>query len=96
MIIFIPKAFGSLVVDTATALKRNSNYDELIKLGDKRNKDALFIEYTGGIKTGRDAWTTAFSKKLVIDNMKKSIAYYNKHLGNVSVYDENTTAISWT
>lgn len=76
--------------------QRNSNFDELIKLGDKRSDDALFLNYTGGIKTGRDAWTTSFSKENSEQNMNMSINYYNEHIGDTSVYDINTNEISWT
>ncbi|MGH2117194.1 DEAD/DEAH box helicase [Aerococcus sp. L_32] len=76
--------------------QRDSNFDELVKIGDKRNKDALFIEYTGGIKTGRDAWSWGFSKEKVIKATKDSLEYYNHHLGDVSIYDEETQKISWT
>ncbi|MDN6571521.1 MAG: DEAD/DEAH box helicase family protein, partial [Staphylococcus equorum] len=34
--------------------QRNSNFNNLIPLGDKKTKDALFVEYSGGITTGRD------------------------------------------
>src|SRR5699024_5062746 len=76
--------------------QRNTNYDDLIKLGDKRSHDALFNDYTGGIKTGRDAWTSGFDKTLVERNMKKSIKYYNENLGALDIYNVNTTEISWT
>lgn len=76
--------------------QRNTNYDNLIKLGDKRSHDALFTDYTGGIKTGRDAWTSGFDKTLVKRNMKGSINYYNENLGVLDIYDVNTTEISWT
>ncbi|MGO4943707.1 DEAD/DEAH box helicase [Streptococcus alactolyticus] len=76
--------------------QRNSDFNSLIKLGDKRNNDALFIEYTGGIKTGRDAWTTNFSKNTVIKSMENSIKYYQDNLGNLEVYNLSTNEISWT
>ncbi|EIN1413568.1 DEAD/DEAH box helicase, partial [Listeria monocytogenes] len=37
--------------------QRNSNFDELISLGNKKTQNALFIDYTGGITTGRDDWS---------------------------------------
>lgn len=76
--------------------QRNSDFNSLIKLGNKRNNDALFIEYTGGIKTGRDAWTTNFSKNTVIKSMENSIKYYQDNLGNLEVYNLSTNEISWT
>ncbi len=32
--------------------------------------EALFLDYTGGIKTGRDGRTSNFSKNTVINSMK--------------------------
>ena len=76
--------------------QRNSDFSSLIKLGDKKSSEALFLDYTGGIKTGRDAWTSNFSKNTVINSMKESIKYYQINLGDVSVYEQGTTKISWT
>lgn len=76
--------------------QRNSDFSSLIKLGDKKSSEALFLDYTGGIKTGRDAWTSNFSKNTVINSMKESIKYYQINLGDVSVYEKGTTKISWT
>lgn len=76
--------------------QRNSNFETLLKLGDKKTEDSLFIDYTGGIKTGRDAWSWGFSKSNVKNKIVKLIEYYNNNLGNTDVYDENTNDISWT
>lgn len=42
--------------------QRNSNFDELISLGNKKGSDSLFIDYTGGLKTGRDNWSWNFQR----------------------------------
>lgn len=77
--------------------QRDSNFDSLIKLGDKKDKnDSFFIQYTGGIKTGRDDWAWNFNPKLITKVVKKSISYYDENLGNLSIYDKTTSAISWT
>ncbi len=76
--------------------QRNSDFNSLIKLGDKKSNEALFLDYTGGIKTGRDAWTSNFSKNTVINSMKESIKYYQTNLGDVGVYEKGTNKISWT
>lgn len=76
--------------------QRNSNFDELIEIGNKRSDKALFIDYTGGIKTGRDAWSWGFNKKSVIKNTKESIEYYNENLGNTEIYSVETNKLSWT
>ncbi|MCA2503680.1 type ISP restriction/modification enzyme [Staphylococcus xylosus] len=76
--------------------QRNSNFNNLIPLGDKKNKDALFVEYSGGITTGRDDWSWSFSREKVKRTMQRSIDYYNKHLGDTSIYSDNVEEISWT
>lgn len=76
--------------------QRNTNFDSLNALGDKKSDNALFIDYTGGIKSGRDDWAWGFSKKNVEKAMRDSIDYYQKNIGNISVYDMVTTQISWT
>lgn len=76
--------------------QRNSNFDDLIEIGNKRSNEALFIDYTGGIKTGRDAWSWGFNRKKVETNIKESIKYYNENLGNLSIYNEETQKLSWT
>ena len=76
--------------------KRNSYFDELISLGNKKTQDVLFLDYTGGLKTGRDDWAWNFSQSQVAITMKKSIDYYNKHLGDKNVYNDDVSDISWT
>ncbi len=76
--------------------QRNSNFDSLIKLGDKKSKEALFVDYTGGIKTGRDAWSWGFSKSRVREKIEGTIKYYNDNLGDKTVYSEDSKEISWT
>lgn len=76
--------------------QRNSDFETLLELGNKRSGDALFIDYTGGVKTGRDAWSWNFSKKTIESSINNLINYYNDNLGDVRVYDENIEDISWT
>ncbi|MBF0758815.1 DEAD/DEAH box helicase [Ligilactobacillus murinus] len=76
--------------------QRNSNFETLLKLGDKKSKDGLFIDYTGGITTGRDDWSWGFSETAVYSKINTLVNYYNEHLGDTSVYDEDNTSISWT
>ncbi|WP_084246957.1 DEAD/DEAH box helicase [Rummeliibacillus stabekisii] len=76
--------------------QRNSNFDELIKLGDKKSDDSLFIDYTGGIKTGRDSWAVNFSLNAITKNMMRSIEYYMGNIGNTDIYNSSTNELSWT
>ncbi|MFW7418829.1 DEAD/DEAH box helicase [Vagococcus fluvialis] len=76
--------------------QRDSNFDELIEIGNKKSNETLLLDYTGGIKTGRDAWSWDFSKENVRNKIIKSIDYYNNNLGNTDIYDTQTSNISWT
>ncbi|WP_144463727.1 DEAD/DEAH box helicase [Siminovitchia fortis] len=50
-----------------------------VRIGDKKKstKDKIFIEYSGGIKTGRDSWSYNFSQSNLVTNMKYMIDNYN-------------------
>ncbi|XKE94435.1 DEAD/DEAH box helicase family protein [Metaplanococcus flavidus] len=76
--------------------QRNSNFDDLIEIVNKRSDKAIFIDYTGGIKTGRDAWSWGFNSNSVKKNTKESIDYYNDNLGNTKIYSAVTNKLSWT
>lgn len=76
--------------------KRNSNFDSLTEIGNKKSKNALLIDYTGGIKTGRDAWSWGFQKEKITAKIRESIEYYEENLGNIDVYSQTTNKISWT
>ncbi|MDT2093746.1 DEAD/DEAH box helicase [Enterococcus faecalis] len=76
--------------------QRDSNFDSLVEIGNKKSKDALLIDYTGGIKTGRDAWSWGFQKENITTKIKESIKYYEENIGNIDVYSQTTNKISWT
>ena len=100
-----PDAFGDWLN------QRDPNFDTYISLGDKKDKtsDAVFENYSSGIKTNRDAWCYNFSENKLESQMRGMIAQYNedvvnakqKHPGggsddiadNLMTYD--ATKISW-
>ena len=53
-----------------------------MKIGDKRSgaSATMFEEYSGGIKTNRDAWCFNFSHATVADNIAASIDFYNSEV----------------
>jgi len=59
--------------------QRNDNFKKYILLGDKTNKEAkvLFLKYSGGVKTNRDAWCYNYSEKNLKTNMSNMINFYN-------------------
>jgi predicted helicase len=61
--------------------KRNEEFEKFISIGNKDSKlieKAVFDIYSLGVVTARDNWVYNFSKKYLIDNIKKTISFYNK------------------
>jgi predicted helicase len=59
--------------------QRDKSFDGFIVLGDKRGneKEALFVNYSNGLKTNRDAWCYNSSKESLAENMIRMIEFYN-------------------
>ena len=57
--------------------------DNIYRLGDKSNpNNAIFLNYTSGVKTNRDEWAVNFSQKVLRKNMHHMISTYEKVLKN--------------
>lgn len=79
--------------------QRDSDFDSLTLLGSKDNiPDRVFIEYSGGLKTGRDSWSYSYSKKDLSGKIDSMIDYFNKNIniGKSSVELTNDKKIKWT
>lgn len=93
--------------------KRNSIFESMFSLAPEVKFDistnSFFTTYTLGIGTNRDAWIYNYSRKRVIENMKKLIFNYNiqredyikaiKTNNNLDVadfVDNDSMKISWT
>lgn len=94
--------------------QRDDSFGEFISIGDKKDKNSvvLFENYSGGVKTNRDAWVYNSSKKKLSQNMQGMIDFYNQeverykkvckekskeHFPNVDDFiNTDTTKISWT
>jgi predicted helicase len=61
---------------------RDDSFGDFIALGAKEQKNGigLFINYSNGIKTQRDAWTFNASKLKLEDNMSRMIHFYNSEV----------------
>jgi len=83
-------------------------YEKFIKLSTKNKNDkelTIFKEYSSGLKTSRDSWNYNFSKKKLIENVGKSIDFYNSEVTryknskkNIKAYDfvtKDFTTITW-
>ena len=104
------KKFERIVPDKSNdwVNKKVKGYDKFIKLGtkEKNNKElVIFKEYSGGLETSRDSWCYNFSKKKLIDNVSKSISFYNhevtryqnskKNIKAIDFVSKDSTKISW-
>ncbi|SIT90653.1 DEAD/DEAH box helicase [Edaphobacillus lindanitolerans] len=70
-----------------------------VLIGSKKSKENnVFLNYSGGIKTGRDAWSYNFSSKKLMKNINTLINNYNEGLekGLAQELLSSPTKIKWT
>lgn len=60
--------------------QRDASFSDLIAMGDKSGKLAIFDTYSNGVKTNRDAWCYNSSRTAVSSNIKRMIQNYNQEL----------------
>ncbi len=61
--------------------QRDDSFIDYIALGAKRHDiDMIFDDYSGGVKTNRDAWCYNASKEEVGKNMTRMIEFYNNEV----------------
>lgn len=92
--------------------QRNDVFDTFIPLAPEKKFDpksqSFFLTYSLGLATGRDAWVYNYSKSYLVENLKRTINFYNQKLSayNAEVgsgkkvaiddfIDANPTEISW-
>ena len=86
--------------------QRRLNFKNYICIGNRKNNDDKIFElYSQGIQSGRDAWCVNYSKKNLIENINRSIIFYNSEIEryqsskrNISAtdfVDRNSKKISW-
>lgn len=90
--------------------QRDGVFDTLVLLGDKSNKNnkqTFFVPYySNGAKTNRDVWVCNYCKEELINNVKRSITFFNSESDRYASSDHsiavedfiNTdeTKISWS
>lgn len=85
--------------------QRDGEFDDLIILGDKANKDnkntVFFPYYSRGLATCRDCWCYNSSEKKLTENMNISTDYYNEQRllysqKQISDLKIDTQKISWS
>lgn len=59
--------------------QRDTSFDEFIELGNKDEKTsrAIFLNYSRGLETGRDAWVFNSSKQKLHQKIASTIEFYN-------------------
>ena len=94
--------------------QREEGFGKFMALGDKRNRNAetIFKNYSGGVKTNRDAWCYNYSEIALRENIRRMIRFYHAERewiiqGNTTgskltpaevtrLVDNDPTKISWT
>ncbi len=86
--------------------QRDNSFSAFINLGDKKDKNdtSLFLNYSRGAESGRDAWSYNSSPKKLAYNIKKMIDFYQEQLSNFAdtslsidkFINTDNTKISWT
>jgi len=92
--------------------QRNDAFDTFIPMAPEKKFDSksqsFFITYSLGLATGRDAWVYNYSKSYLVENVKRTINFYNQKLAEYNAeieggkkiiidnfIDANPTEISW-
>jgi len=62
--------------------KRDESFSVYIPLGDKKtaNNFAVFDNYSCGVKSNRDIWVYNYSRKMLVENVSKCIAFFNNEV----------------
>ena len=87
--------------------QRGDEFDTLIPLAPEKKYDveaqSVFISFSRGLETGRDAWIYNYSKNSLINTMQTCVDFYNSEinklpsLGNsIKFVNKDPTKISWT
>lgn len=69
--------------------QRDDSYARFIRTdGKKTNEKSLFLNYSNGLKTGRDAWAYGSDEMKVFDSIEKSISFYNEQIKSASANED--------
>ena len=73
--------------------QRDDSFNKFINIGNKKEKDneeiTIFKNYSAGVKTNRDAWTYNSSKEKLLQNMQRSIDFYNSEVERADIEKNN-------
>ncbi|WP_417822546.1 DEAD/DEAH box helicase [Thalassospira lucentensis] len=59
-----------------------TSFKHFLTMGEKRDKSVkkLFVEYSGGLKTQRDAWCYNYSKSALVRNIQDTVDFFNSEV----------------
>ncbi len=61
--------------------QRDPAFEKFVVLGDKDPKlDSIFLDYSSGVKTNRDAWCYNFSRRNLESGMSRMVAFYSQQM----------------
>lgn len=62
--------------------QRDDSFYDHLSIGNKKDRDksSIFVNYSSGIKTARDAWCYNFSKNSLENNINSMVSFYHKEL----------------
>ena len=64
--------------------QRDSTYEKLPVIGDKKQGGGIFELHSCGVKTNRDSWVYSYDHSMVAANMAKMIGVYNCELNRLA------------
>ncbi|WP_407533553.1 DEAD/DEAH box helicase [Acinetobacter baumannii] len=75
--------------------QRDNSFGEFISIGSKKSKDALilFKEYSSGLQPRGDAWFYNYGKSSLVDNIKKSISFFNSEVDRYKTSFDETVSL---
>lgn len=81
--------------------QRDDSFNLFFPIGNKKDKSttSLFIDYSLGVSTNRDAWVFNSSKTKLTENIESLIDHYNNELSSgvaIDNVDVDPRKISWT
>lgn len=73
--------------------QRSAGFESHSPLGEKGAKgDPVFLEYSGGLSTSRDAWAYGFSRTRVRENLERLVKNYNDQVRSLRLRAERSGA----
>jgi predicted helicase len=58
--------------------QRNDEFEKFVSMGSKEDERTIFTIYSNGALTARDLWAYNFSEESLVENIQKTINFYNQ------------------